>query len=173
MDIVKADYVRETVQTLVDRMGFPAHVSLREPVCEGQGDFICTIRVEEDSNLLIGQHGVNLQALQHIVRLLAKRHFQENGAFSLDVNAYWEQKSQALVKEARNAAGEAIKTQSAVAMRPMAGYERKIIHAELAANDRVVTESAGLDEYRKVIIKPVATENTIIAVSEAHRVKMP
>lgn len=154
MDVTKATRVQEMTQSIVEQMGFDAQVSLRDPVCEGQGDFICNIRVEGDSNLLIGQHGVNLQALQHIIRLLAKKEFQENIVFSLDVNSYWEQKSQALVKEARQAAEQVIQTRMPVILRPMAGYERKIIHAELALNAQVVTESTGADENRKVTVKP-------------------
>lgn len=153
MDIIKADRVREIVQSMTDHMNFEAKAVLREPVCEGQGDFICNIQTEKDSNLLIGQHGINLQAFQHIVRLLAKKEFQENVVFSLDVNSYWEQKSQALVKEARLAAESSVESQTSVALRPMAGYERKIIHAELAGDRRVQTESVGVGENRRVIIK--------------------
>lgn len=156
MDATQAKRVQEITQSVVAHMGFDAQAAIREPVCEGQGDFICNIRIDGDSNLLIGQHGVNLQALQHLVRLLAKKEFQENVVFSLDVNSYWEQKSQALVKEARSAADQAIQTRSSVTLRPMAGYERKIIHAELALNDRVTTESAGTNENRKVIVKPAS-----------------
>ena len=155
MDVTKATRVQTITQNLVEQMGFEAQVLLRDPVCEGQGDFICNIRIEGDSNLLIGQHGINLQALQHIIRLLAKKEFQENIIFSLDVNSYWEQKSQALVKEAHSAATQAIQTNSPVTLRPMAGYERKIIHAELALNEAVSTESTGVNENRKVVIKPV------------------
>ncbi len=154
MDITQATRIQAITQTIVEHMGFEAQVSLREPVCEGQGDFICNIRVEGDSNLLIGQHGVNLQALQHIIRLLAKKEFQQNVVFSLDVNSYWEQKSQALVKEAHGAAQQALQTRMPVVLRPMAGYERKIIHAELALNKEVVTESTGVNENRKVTVKP-------------------
>lgn len=154
MDISKANVVQKITQDVIESMGFQAQVVLREAVSEGQGDFICNIRVEEDSNLLIGQHGINLQALQHIVRLLAKNELEENITFSLDVNSYWEQKSQALVKEAHQAAEQSIRDKAPVVMRPMAGYERKIIHAELFADERVVTESIGEGENRKVIVKP-------------------
>lgn len=154
MDVTKANRIQEMTQSIVEKMGFDTQVSLRDPVCEGQGDFICNIRIEGDSNLLIGQHGINLQALQHIIRLLAKKEFQENISFSLDVNSYWEQKSQALVKEAQQAAQQAIQTKVPVVLRPMAGYERKIIHAQLALNKEVVTESTGVNENRKVVVKP-------------------
>lgn len=154
IDTDKAERVREITQALIEKMGFEAEVSVRESVCDGTGEFICNISVDGSSNLLIGQHGVNLQALQHLVRLLAKKELQENIIFSLDVNSYWEQKSQALVKEAHQAAEQAVRDHAPVALRPMAGYERKIIHAELAKNDRVTTESAGEGENRKVIVKP-------------------
>jgi spoIIIJ-associated protein len=154
MDVIKATRVQEITRSVVEHMGFDAHVMIREPVCEGQGDFICNIRIEGDSNLLIGQHGINLQALQHIIRLLTKKEFQENVSFSLDINSYWEQKSQALVREAHQSAQQAIQTRMPVVLRPMAGYERKIIHAQLALNSEVITESTGVNENRKVVVKP-------------------
>lgn len=154
MDILKATRIQKMTQEVVEQMGFDTQVTLRDPVCAGQGDFICNIRIEGDSNLLIGQHGVNLQALQHIIRLLAKKEFQENVVFSLDVNSYWEQKSQALVKEAHAAAEQALQTHAPVILRVMAGYERKIIHAELANHTGIVTESTGVNENRKVVVKP-------------------
>lgn len=154
MNTSLSDRVRDIVASIIDRMGFEAQISVREPICEGQGDFICNIRVEEDSNLLIGQHGINLQALQHIVRLLVKKEFQESVHFSLDVNSYWEQKSHALIKEANTAAETVLLTQAPVILRPMAGYERKLIHAELANNPAVITESSGINEHRKVVVKP-------------------
>jgi spoIIIJ-associated protein len=160
MDIIKASRVQEMTQSILSTMGFDAHISLREPACEGQGDFICNIRIEEESNLLIGQHGVNLQALQHIIRLLAKKEFEENIAFSLDVNSYWEQKSLALVKEARATAGQVIQNKISVTMRPMTSYERKIVHADLALNPQVSTESIGTNENRKVIVRYHKDEST-------------
>lgn len=158
MDTQKSNRAQEITQALVEKMGFDAQVTVRESSFDGQGEFICNIQVEESSNLLIGQHGVNLQALQHIIRLIMKKEFQENVVFSLDVNAYWDQKSQALAKEARYAAEQSVRSNSPIVMRPMAGYERRIIHAELAKNDQVITESVGEGENRKVIVKPVISE---------------
>jgi spoIIIJ-associated protein len=156
MDTKKTLLVEDIAKKIMEKMGFEAEISLQEPVYIKQGEFICNIQVQEDSNLLIGQHGVNLQALQHLIRILVKKQLQENLHFSLDVNAYWEQKSQALIKEAQEAAQQALRDRVPILLRPMAGHERKIIHLELADNTQVVTESVGEGDARKVAIKPAA-----------------
>jgi spoIIIJ-associated protein len=157
MDMEKARRVQEIAKAVVEKMGFPAEVTVKDPLHAEQEEFACCIQVHEDSNLLIGQHGVNLHALQHLIRLLAKRDLQENIHFAVDVNAYWEQKSQALVREAREAAEQALRDGVPILLRPMAGYERKIVHMELAGNEQVVTESVGEGEGRKVAVKPALT----------------
>lgn len=154
MDTQKASQIQDIARNILEKMGFEAEVSLREPLSVVQGEFICSVQVPEDSNLLIGQRGVNLNALQHLTRLLAKKALQENIHFAVDVNSYWEQKSQLLIREAREAAEQALRDRIPVLLRPMAGHERKIIHMELAENAQVITESIGEGESRKVAVKP-------------------
>jgi spoIIIJ-associated protein len=156
MDTQKAARIQELTEEIVARMGFEATVDLQEPAYPTQGEFACNIRVEDDSNLLIGQHGVNLQALQHVVRLAARKEFRENIHFSLDVNAYWEEKVRSIGREAKEAAEQALRDGILILLRPMAGHERKIVHMELAENALVVTESVGDGDSRKVSVKPAA-----------------
>lgn len=111
----------------------------------------------EGSDLLIGQHGVNLRALQHIIRAIARRKTEEKLRFSLDINDYRKEKEGSLVDLARNLAQQAAREKRPVVLRPMGAYERRIIHMELAGNDQVKTESIGEGEERKVVIKPVGS----------------
>jgi len=111
---------------------------------------------KRDSKILIGQHGVALFSLQHLLQTIARRKFTDVSDFTVDVNRYWKEKRELLRRDAEEAARVAVSTGRPVPMRPMFSYERKIIHAVLAENDHVETGSIGSGEERKVVVKPKA-----------------
>lgn len=111
----------------------------------------------KESDIIIGQYGANLRALQHILRVMARKKTEERLRFSVDVNDYRRQKLGSLTELARSLARQAIADKRPVVMRPLSAYERRIVHMELAPNDQVQTESIGEGEERKVVIKPVGS----------------
>jgi spoIIIJ-associated protein len=128
-------------------------------VIEGKGDadgesFIVNIETPE-SNLLIGQYGVTLSALQHLLRLLVRRETEDKFKFLADVNHYLQAKIDSLAGIAIEAAKQAISERKPVVLRPMSAYERRLVHVELAGNENIKTESIGEGEDRKVVVKPV------------------
>jgi len=120
---------------------------------EGE-NFVINIETPE-SNLLIGQYGVTLSALQHTLRLLVRRQTEERFRFLADVNHYLQAKTDSLAELAIESAKQAIRDKKAVVLRPMSAYERRLVHLELAGNENVKTESIGEGEDRKVVIRPV------------------
>lgn len=146
--------IKNIVQEMVDKMGFPAEVEMEKVSSEeGQETIICNIKTEE-SNFLIGQYGVNLQSLQHIARLLVRKKIDDKVNFTVDVNSYRQEKNNSLEKMAREAAEQALRETRAIMMRPMSSYERRVVHMELSKNSQVKTESIGEGEDRKVVVKP-------------------
>ena len=120
---------------------------------EGE-NFVINIETPE-SNLLIGQYGVTLSALQHTLRLLVRRQTEERFRFLADVNHYLQAKTDSLAELAIESAKQAIRDKKPVVLRPMSAYERRLVHLELAGNENVKTESIGEGEDRKVVIRPV------------------
>jgi len=116
--------------------------------------FIVNIETPE-SNLLIGQYGVTLAALQHILRLLIRRQTEEKFKFLLDVNRYLQAKTSSITDIAREAAEQAVRDKKPVVLRPMSAYERRLVHMELAGAENVKTESIGDGPERKVVVRPV------------------
>lgn len=154
MEEKNSQLIQEVLEDLLAKMGFSAQVEVLEDGDSEEHSFSCNINVADDSNLLIGQHGVNLQALQHIARLMVRKKTSEKLKFSLDINSYREQKNQSLIELAQQAASQAIDEKRAVVMKPMSTYERRVVHMELSKNPHVITESMGEGEGRKVVIKP-------------------
>lgn len=146
--------LKETMSELISKMGFSGEVEIKKTENEEKETYVCDIKTKE-SNFLIGQYGVNLQSLQHIARLVIRKKIKEKINFSMDVNSYRMEKNDSVIKLARSLADEAIREKRAVVLRPMAPYERRIVHLELSKNDRIKTESIGEGEDRRIVIKPM------------------
>lgn len=148
--------IEETIARLLEKIGFSSQITVIHDQNSEEENYSCNVLVSDDSNLLIGQHGINLQALQHIARLLVRKKISDKIKFTLDVNSYREQKNQSVIELAKQAALQAVSEKRAVVMKPMSTYERRLVHMELAKNTEVLTESIGEGESRKVVIKPAS-----------------
>ncbi|MFC1609260.1 protein jag, partial [Patescibacteria group bacterium] len=98
--------------------------------------------------------GINLNALQHIARILVKKENVEPVRFVVDVNAYRSEKNNSVVEYVKTLAERSAREGRSITTRPMTAYERRLAHIELEIDDRVETESTGEGENRKVIIRP-------------------
>jgi predicted RNA-binding protein Jag len=148
------NYLNVTVKDLLQRIGFDAEVKTGEEMLpDDLIKYHCEITLHDGQNLLIGQHGANVAALLHIVKLAVRKEMPKNGVLSLDVNRYFEEKKGFLEREAMAAVREVEETSLPVTLRPMLSFERKLIHHLLADHPTVMTESVGAGEERKILIK--------------------
>ena len=159
--------ITETITEILDIMGF--EVNIEEERIENVGsemEEVFTVSLlTEQPNLLIGQYGSNLQSLQHLVSIVARRKALENKnaeidnkneiKFNIDVNDYKKQKMKSLIKLAETMADQVSYSKNSIALRPMSSYERKIIHMEISGKKNLATESTGDDLMRRVIIRYV------------------
>lgn len=149
--------IARIVEELVSKMGFSSTVEIKKKKEEEDDDsiIVCNIKTE-DSNFLIGQYGLNLQSLQHIARVIARKRIGDEPVnFVLDVNFYRQEKNESIIRLAKNIAEEVLIEKHEVVMRPMTAYERRIVHMELSKNEMIKTESVGEGEDRRIVIKPV------------------
>lgn len=149
--------LKNLVTNLIEKMGFSPSVEVTTGD-EEELTYYCSIRVEKDQNFLIGQHGINLAALQHLVRILARKETIEKMNIVVDVNDYFVEKRSLLEKEVTRAVDEVLQNNVSVSLRPMLPYERKIVHAFLSSHQSVTTESIGEGEARKVMVRPRGAE---------------
>lgn len=138
------------IKELLRKMGFEAEVYERQE--EGRTVFNVKTR---DAQLLIGKQGANLEALQHVVRLLfRKQASDERFPFALDIDDYKDQRVLYLKELARKAAHHVRETKKAVSLEPMPAYERRVIHAYLSLYSDIGSESVGKEPNRKLVVKP-------------------
>lgn len=140
----------DTIAGLLQAMGISSPT-----VSIGADDFGTVYSVETpDGRLLIGNNGETLLALNHVVkRMLERKEGEED--FSVDVNGFQRAKNEELRAKARMYAERAKSFQTDVEMEPMSSYERMVVHAVLAKEPDIKTESSGFGRERKVVVKYV------------------
>ena len=159
------ELLKETIDQILKRIGVDGKIFARivEPF-DDQNVFTNSLESEsnetivfniktDDANILIGHNGESLLALQHLIRILARRQDEKLIPFNLDINNYRKEKGEKLQTIAEIAAKRARETGRRVILRPMPSYERRIVHLFLSQEKDLITESEGIDPDRKITVK--------------------
>jgi spoIIIJ-associated protein len=141
--------LKKIILDFLRQMGFDAEIFERQE--EGRTVFNIKTR---DAQLLIGKLGANLEALQHIVRILFRKETQDDRfPFALDIDDYRDKRVLYLKELARKAAHHVRETRKPVSLEPMPAYERRVVHSYLSLYNDIGSESVGVEPNRKLIIK--------------------
>ncbi len=110
----------------------------------------------EEPQILIGEQGQTLSEVQRLLKTILLRKIALESPFyiDLDVNDYKKKKKEYLKEMARSTADEVSLSKKEKMLPAMPGYERRIIHLELASRSDVTTESMGQEPERSVVIRP-------------------
>lgn len=114
-----------------------------------------SITTGDDGRMLIGSQGAHLEALQHVIRCVLRRHFEAKMHITVDVNGYRARREKSLANLAEEVAKKAQKTGRSITLDPMNAFDRRTIHTALAAHKEVSTESLGDGLSRRVVVRPV------------------
>lgn len=107
-----------------------------------------------DDTAVIGYRGEALDALEYLASLVAGRGEERYVRLRLDCNNYRAKREESLVALAKRMADKCARTGKKVSLEPMSSAHRRVIHAALTADDRVVTKSEGKEPSRRVVILP-------------------
>ena len=137
-----ADFVHE----LTEKMGYPADVRIqfREPGKIG-------MRLDSDnSGILIGKKGKNLDALQLLANVVAGR--LDDGATRVVVDAenYRQRREENLIRLAQQVGDQVKRTRKSKLLEPMNPFERRLIHTTLNNVAEISTKSEGDGLYKQV-----------------------
>jgi len=142
--------VAENVKDLIEKLG----VSATAEISKEDNTYFVDIE-SEDSPLLIGKYGVNLESLQFILVVKLKSQTgEEDFELFVDVANWRRQKEEKLSKMASNIADKVAETVKEEYLYNLKPSERRIIHTALSAHSKVETISEGEGEDRYLIIKP-------------------
>ena len=119
-----------------------------------QDDDIKIVISGADTSTVIGYRGEALDAVQYLTLLTANK--GESGFLRVVVDAenYREKRKVVLAGLAERLADKADRLGRRIELEPMNPFERRAIHASLAENDKVTTESQGEEPNRYVVIIP-------------------
>lgn len=100
----------------------------------------------------IGRKGETLDAIQHLVSLVANRGKDDYIRITLNPGNYRQKREEILVSLATKSANKAIKFNKNVILEAMNSYERRIIHNAVQDVEGVMSWSIGENENRRVVI---------------------
>ena len=142
--------VAQNVKELIEKLGVSATAEISKI---GPTYFVDI--TSEDSSLLIGKYGTNLEALQFVlaVRLKTTTGIEDFELF-VDVDGWRKQKEEKLQTLAQNLAEKVIQTQKEETLYTLKPSERRVIHTTLPDHAQVTTISEGEGDNRYLVIKP-------------------
>ena len=146
----------ERVRALVARIAAALGLRASVDISETDEELRATVN-GEDLGLLIGKHGVTIDAVQHLAFRAAFLGKPETGRKRVVVDAagYRERREAAVKRAADRAVEEALAYGRPVELDPMGATERKIVHQYLADNPDVETHSEGEEPDRRLVITPL------------------
>jgi len=137
------------ITALLDAMGFDARVEVYDA-----GGFVAVDVATEDTALFIGQKGETIDALQYLVNASINRTKTSRVRVVLDAEGYRQRRVEALQGMAHRSARKALREDRPVELPPMNPAERRVVHLFLRDNPRVMTESEGVGDSRRVRVSP-------------------
>ena len=142
--------VAESIREIIEKLQVPATIEV------SRQDSIFFVDIDsEDSSLLIGRHGVNLESLQFILAVRIKTLTgSDDFEIYVDVGNWRRKKEEKLKQMALDAAQRVESENEPQAIYNLTNSERRVIHVALADHPAVETISEGEGENRHIIVKP-------------------
>ncbi|TGA98655.1 protein jag [Sporolactobacillus shoreae] len=138
------------LENIVHEIGCSAHIQVMD---KSKRVWRCVL-FGKDASRLIGRHGETLNALQFLANRVVARHSDFRMKLLLDAENYREIRKKALISLSERAAAQVVRSGKVYRFKSMPDFERKLIHVELAKNDKVKTQSVGDEPYRYVTLTP-------------------
>ncbi|PJC36673.1 hypothetical protein CO046_04625 [Candidatus Peregrinibacteria bacterium CG_4_9_14_0_2_um_filter_53_11] len=150
--------LQEILSELLEALGISfRHIAVAIDESEGPRRApLYKIDIETDeSAILIGHHGENVYALQHVLKTIVWRKTNESIFVVIDVDGYRRRQEESIMELARRKAEMVRKNGGSQILPPMSPYFRRIVHLTLTADEYgdLTTESVGEGENRAVSIK--------------------
>lgn len=136
------EYLAQTVKL----MGYESEI--KSEIKDGQ----LYLDIVTDNSAVIGYRGETLDSLEYLTMLFINKDRNKFYKINLNSNGYREKREKMLVELAHRMAEKCVKQNRKVVLEPMNNSGRKIIHAALADDNRVITRSEGREPSRRVVI---------------------
>lgn len=152
---------KEWLDQLLSLMGIPAQAIADgfEKIPEDIDS--CWLNIEasnlstEQAQLLIGQKGSNIDAIQYLANTLLNINRDEDsqGSYTIELAGYRVKRYQELTALLQNATSQVRETGQEMELSDLSSAERRQIHASLQNSEDLATESRGQEPHRKLIVR--------------------
>ncbi len=146
---------RELLEGILQKISSEYHANC----IETQEKIILSIEGDE-SGLLIGKRGQNLDAFQYILNKAINKIDNEHKMILIDSGKYRKRREEFLLGLAEKIRKKVKKTKKPISLANMNAHDRRIIHMFLQEDKTLVTQSRGEGKYRKIVILPARTGNS-------------
>ena len=135
------------LEGVVSRMGYECKAT----VSARKGRKVCISLEGENSNIIIGRKGQNLDAFQVLANVFAGR-LDSSRKIIVDAEGYRTRHEDQIIKEAYRTAQQVRKSGRSRLLEPMNPYERRLVHTALNDVTGIETKSEGEGLYKQVRI---------------------
>lgn len=139
------DFTRQ----LILKMGYTGNVVIQE---RSETRLILDI-ITDDSAIIIGKRGKNLDALQLLVNVYAGKFINKDQSslrIILDVENYRARREDNIIRSALKTADIVCSTKSSRLLEPLNPFERRLVHSALNEIEDVITQSEGEGTFKRI-----------------------
>lgn len=150
------DFSKDTTTELLDLIGIKGNVLVESAKNTGDSEEVVLVNIDssDETGLLIGAHGMTLNAIQSFLRMAIRQKTGEWVGLTVNIGDWKEKQEQHLVELAESTAARAISTNAPQRLYNLTPSQRRVIHLNLSQRGDVITESQGEGVERYLVISP-------------------
>lgn len=146
--------MNKTIQKLTEELLNLTGVSASVEVIDlGENTYEVNLSTDDETGLLIGFRGENINAIQTVLGIMLKGQTGEWYRLVVNVGDYRQKQEEKLKELADQSADRAVETKELQPIYNLTAGQRRAVHMHLAERTDVVTESEGVEPERYLVVK--------------------
>lgn len=146
--------MNKTIQELTEKLLSLAGVSAQVEVVDiGENTYEVNLATDDETGLLIGFRGENINAIQTVLGIMLKGVTGEWYRLIVNVGDYRQKQEEKLKELANQSADRAVLSKEPQPIYNLNASQRRIVHVHLSERDDITTESEGVEPERYLVIK--------------------
>lgn len=146
--------MNKTIQELTEKLLELAGVSAQVEVVDlGENTYEVNLSTDDETGLLIGFRGENINAIQTVLGIMLKGQTGEWCRLVVNVGDYRQKQEEKLKDLADQSADRAVETKEPQPIYNLNATQRRVVHMHLSQRNDVITESEGVEPERYLVVK--------------------